>query len=88
MFISGVDLLEQSRNDPRDNPSVLVVRPSTSHGECLACSRLPIAHNAPGESVECREHDVLGYQVEDDLLGGVAQDLLELEAPVLLLVVD
>lgn len=88
MFVARVDLLKQRGNHAGDDAAVLVVGASASHREGLAGPGLPIAHHAPGVTFQCRKHDVFGYQVEHHLLGGVGQHLLELEAPVLLLVVD
>jgi hypothetical protein len=49
---------------------------------------LAIAKNAPGISLKSAGEYFLGAEVEDDFLGGIAKDLFELEAPLVLLMVD
>lgn len=60
VLISGVDLLVERGDNPRDDASVLVIRLRARHCKGLACSGLSIAENASGISIKRAGEYLLG----------------------------
>ena len=68
--------------------SVLVIGGGPGHGKGLTGSRLPIAHNGSIVATHNLGDCLFGAVVKDILLGGVMQNLIKFESPILLLVID
>ena len=87
VVVSSVDLLVERRQHPGHHTPVLVVILGTSYSKSLACTRLPIAQYAPRVPVQGATQYLLRRQGVDQLLRGIHQHFLELEPPLVLLMV-
>ena len=88
MLVSRVYFLKQIGNKSWSDSSVLVVILGASHGEGLTGSCLPVTENAARVAIKCTHHDLLGRQVEYNILRCVHEHFLEVESPLVLLMVD
>ena len=72
----------------RNNATVLVVLRAARHRECLTSACLTVAHNSAIITVDDRGNSLLRAILEHVLLAGIVHQLIELELPVLCLIVD
>ena len=88
MLISGVDFLVKWGKNSGNNASVFVVILCTSHGESLSSSSLSIAHDGTRVSFKSTGEYLFRAKVVDDFLRSVIKNFLELESPLILLMID
>lgn len=74
-------------NSSWDNTSLLVVISETKHCECLTSTCLPVAHDSSIVASNYALNDTRSSLVIDIVLSGVMQDGIELEFPVVKLIV-
>ena len=88
MLISWVNFLVERRKDPGNDSPVFVVVLSPSHRKCLTCSSLTITEDSPWIPLQRRGEDFFRGKVVDNFLWGIVENFLELEAPLVLLMID
>jgi hypothetical protein len=88
MLIPGVDFLVKRGKDSWYEASVFVVILCTGHGESLSSSSLSVAHDGTRVSLKSTGEYLFRAKVVDDFLRGVIKNFLELESPLILLMVD
>lgn len=88
MLITRVNLLEQRRQHSGNDTTIFVIGVGSSHGESFTSTRLPVAQHTAGVAIEGTGEDFLGSEVEDNILGGIGENFLKLEPPLILLVVN
>ena len=81
------DLLENLGDCPWNDSPVLVVLSAPTHRERLACSSLAVDHDCAVEALNHTSDDVPGAVFKNLLLRRVVKNPVELETPLLLLVV-
>ena len=85
---SSTYFLEDLVDRSGDNTSVLVVLGTPTHRECLSSPCLSVDKDCAVEALNHRFDYVSGAPVENFLLGGVVQNLVELETPLFCLIVN
>ena len=82
------DLLENLGDCSWDDTSVLVILCATAHSESLACSSLTIDHDCSIETLNNTLDNISCAALKNFFLRWVVKNLIELETPLLLLIVD
>ena len=75
-------------NSPWDDSSLLIVIGEAEHCESLSCSGLPIAHDCTVVARNNALHNGSSRDIINIILGSIVKDGIELELPVILLIVD
>ena len=81
-------LLENLSYRSWDNSSILIVLGTTAHSKGLASSSLAIDHNSTVEALYYALDNISCTTLKDFFLRRVVKNLIELETPLLLLVVN
>ena len=84
----AADLMVDLLNSPGDDSSVLVIVGLTQHCKGLSSTSLTVAHNSSIVPCNSAIDNVRGSLVINIILSGVMQDGVELEFPVVKLIVD
>ena len=82
------NLLENMADRSRNESSVLVVLHAAAHGESFASSSLTIDHDCAVEPIDHGIDNISWARIEDVFLAGVMKDLVELESPRFLLIIN
>lgn len=82
------NLLEYLWNGTRNEASVFVILHASAHSKCLTGSCLSIHQNCAVETVYNRSDYITCAVIENVVLAGIVQDLVEFKSPRLLLIVD
>ena len=88
MLIPWVNFFVKRGKKSRDNTSILIVIGCSSHWKGFACSCLSIAENTSWVSFKSRGEYFFWGKIIDNLLRGIIQNFFELEAPLILLMID
>ena len=82
------DLLEHLWNGAGNEASVLVILHASAHSKCLTGSCLSIHQHCAVETIDNGSDYITSAVIENVVLAGIVQDLVEFKSPRLLLIVD
>lgn len=88
LFVTSLNLLEEDTNTPRDETTIFVVNLGTHHGKGLPSTSLTIGHDSTWITAQCTMNYLFSTNVENNFLTSILKDLIESEAPILLLMIN